>query len=511
MKILNAAQIRNTDAYTIAHEPIASVGLMERAAETCAKWIEDFFHRDTYFKIICGTGNNGGDGLAMARILHKMGYEVEVIILPFFSKASDDFKANRKKLEAIHTIKVIEAKDANEIAINDIKGKHVAIIDAILGSGLSRPVEGKLAEVIQKINTFGCPVVSIDMPSGLMIEDNANTSRKNIINAAFTLTFEVPKLAFFFADNAKHVGEFFMLDIGLNKDFIVEQKASDFFVTQDMVVPMLKHRARFSHKGTYGHALLVTGGYGKMGAAILAAKACLRSGVGLLTVHVPKCGYDIMQTAVPEAMADVDELEYEFSGIKDISKYNVIGVGPGIGQDEQTAKGLKMLIQNSKLPLVLDADALNILADNKTWLSFLPKGSILTPHPGEFQRLAGKQDNGYQTYIAQKEFAVKHQVYLVLKGAYTSVATPNGEVYFNSTGNPGMATAGSGDTLTGIITGLLAQGYAPNQAAILGVYLHGLAGDIAANELGQEALIAEDITNNLGKAFKHLWQAKLHS
>lgn len=507
MKILNAAQIRNADAYTIAHEPIASIDLMERAAETCAKWIEDFFHRDTYFKIICGMGNNGGDGLAMARILHKMGYTVEVIVLPFFSKASDDFKANRKKLEGIHTIKIKEVKDADEITVNDIKDKHVAIIDAILGSGLSKPVENKLAGVIQKINALRCPVVSIDMPSGLMMEDNSNTDRKNIINATFTLTFEVPKLSFFFADNAKHVGEFYVLDIGLDKQFITDQKASDFFVTQDMVVPMLKHRAKFSHKGTYGHAVLVAGGYGKMGAAILAAKSCLRAGVGLLTVHVPKCGYNIIQTAVPEAMADVDEQECEFSGMKNISEYDVIGIGPGIGQDEPTAKGLKMLIQNSKLPLVIDADALNILAENKTWLSFLPKGSILTPHPGEFQRLVGRHDNGYQTYIAQKDFAVKHQVYLVLKGAYTSIATPNGEVYFNSTGNPGMATAGSGDTLTGIITGLLAQGYVPNRAAILGVYLHGLAGDIAANELGQEALIAEDITSSLGKAFKHLWQA----
>ena len=341
-----------------------------------------------------------------------------------------------------------------------------------------------------------------------MMENNATSDPKNIINATFTLSFQVPKLAFFFADNAKYVGDFFVLNIGLDEGFIASQKSPNNFVTQDMMLPLLKHRERFSHKGTYGHALLIAGCYGKIGAAMLAAKACLRAGVGLLTVHVPDCGYNILQTSVPEAMVSVDEHDSQFTGIKDIGKYNVIGVGPGIGQEADTANGLKFLIQNAKLPLVIDADALNILAENKTWLSFLPKGSILTPHPGEFARLAGKQDNNYQTHLAQIEFARKHQVYLILKGAYTAIATPAGEVYFNSTGNPGMATAGSGDTLTGIITGLVAQGYSSFEASVLGVYLHGLAGDIAANELGQEALIAEDITNNLGRAFKHLWENK---
>jgi len=508
MKILNAEQTRAADAYTIANEPIKSIDLMERAALACVNWIENFFNKDAYFKIVCGMGNNGGDGLAIARILHQKGYGVEVLIAPYFSKASNDFTENRKRLESIKDISVKEIKDAGEICITDIKDKHVAIIDAILGSGLSKPVEGKLAEVIQRINTFNCPVVAIDIPSGLMMEDNSKADRKNIANATFTLTFQSPKLAFMFADNVKHIGEFYVLDIGLDKQFIASQKSPNYFVTQEMVLPMLKHRAKFSHKGTYGHALLIAGSYGKMGAAILAAKACLRAGVGLLTLHVPECGYSILQTAVSEAMLSVDEEDREFSGIKDIGKFNVVGIGPGIGQEKRTANGFKLLIQNSKFPLVIDADALNILAENQTWLSFLPAGSILTPHPGEFERLVGKINDGYQMHEAQIEFARKHCVYVVLKGAYTAIATPQGEVYFNSTGNPGMATAGSGDTLTGIITSLLAQGYTSQQAAVLGVYLHGLAGDIAANEFGQEALIAEDITNSLGKAFKHLWEAK---
>jgi hydroxyethylthiazole kinase-like uncharacterized protein yjeF len=511
MKILNADQIRAADTFTMSNEPIKSIDLMERAAEVCTKWITEYFHEHTLFKVVCGTGNNGGDGLVIARLLHDKGYKVEVYILPFFSQTSDDFTINRKKLESI-PLPVTEIKEASDLIDNTPPraqgaGNPVAFIDAILGSGLSKPTEGKIAEVIEKINSLKLPIIAIDMASGLMMEDNAQANRKGIINATFTLTFEAPKLSFFFADNAKHVGEFFILDIGLDKNFLGEQKSVKYFLTENMILPILRPRARFSHKGTYGHALIIAGGFEKMGAAVLAAKACLRAGAGLLTVHVPKCGYEIIQSTVPEAMAKVDGEETEFSGVNETGKFNAIGIGPGIGQSENAAKGLKLLIQNAKFPIVIDADALNILSENKTWLSFLPKGSILTPHPGEFARLVGKINDGYQVHLAQIEFAVKHSIYLVLKGAYTAIATPEGEVYFNSTGNPGMAKGGSGDTLTGIITGLLAQGYTPKESALFGVYLHGLAGDIAANEFSREAMIAEDISNCLGHAFKHLWEA----
>lgn len=503
MKILTAEQIRAADSYTIAHEPIASVDLMERAANACTSWLIEHFTTESDFIVICGTGNNGGDGLAIARQLLAKNYSVKIFIAPFFSKASEDFSANRRRLEENKNAFITEIKEADDIKI-DAHDKHAVIIDALLGSGLSKPVEGKLAEVIQKVNSFHLPVIAIDMPSGLAMEDNTNFDKKNIIRAAFTLTFETPKLSFLFADNADFAGEFSILDIGIDKKFLAEQKSSNYWVTQQMITPVLKHRARFSHKGTYGHALLIAGSYGKMGAAVLGAKSCLRTGVGLLTAHIPKCGYEIMQTSVPEAMVNVDEEEHEFSGIKDISVYNAIGVGPGIGTSEQAAKALKILIQQSSVNMVLDADALNILSENKTWLSFLRPCSIITPHPGEFARLAGKSATAFEAYNKQREFAVKYKIYVVLKGAFTSIATPEGDVYFNSTGNPGMATAGSGDTLTGIIVSLLAQGYSPGQAAILGVYIHGLAGDMAAQEWGENSLIAEDITNCLGKAFKHI-------
>jgi hydroxyethylthiazole kinase-like uncharacterized protein yjeF len=501
MKIPNAEQLRAADAFTIESEPISSIDLMERAATACFNWITEHFTGELHFTVVCGMGNNGGDGLAISRLLHTNGYSVDVFIVPYFNKASTDFTENRKRLEALAGIKVKEITSPNDIIV--ATNKPTIIIDAILGTGLSKSVDGKLAEVIQKINTLHCAVVAIDIPSGLMLEDNSANDHKNIINANATLTFEAPKLAFLFAENAQHVGDFYVLDIGINKAFIASQKSLNYYVIREMIAPLIKHRTKFSHKGNYGHALLVAGSYGKMGAAILAAKSCLRSGVGLLTVHVPKCGYTVLQSTVPEAMVSVDEDEKEISGIKDIAQYNVIGIGPGIGTAKTTQHLIKILIQ-AKLPMVIDADALNILAENKTWLAFLPKGCIFTPHPGEFARLVGKTSSAYDAYTLQKEFAVKYSVYLVLKGAHTSIATPEGEVYFNSTGNPGMATGGSGDTLTGIITGLLAQGYSPKQAALLGVYIHGLAGDIAAHEVGEGSLIAEDITNCLGNAFKEM-------
>ena len=501
MKILSAEQIRAADAYTLEHESIKSIDLMERAALACVEWITYHFSEETKVIAICGMGNNGGDGLAISRLLHDKGHNVEVYIAPYFSKASDDFSANRKKLEDIKGIKVVEISKAEEITISN---EPTIIIDAILGSGLSKPVEGKVAELIQHINSLKCPIVAIDISSGLMMEDNSKLDRKNIINATATLTFEAPKLAFMFADNAQHVGDLYILNIGIDKQFLSEQKSLNHYITREKIAATIHPRPKFSHKGNYGHALLIAGSYGKMGAAVLAGKSCLRAGVGLLTMHIPKCGYWIVQVSVPEAMASVDDEVEFFSGVKDISMFNAIGIGPGIGTDESTEQGLKLLLQQVNAPIVLDADALNILAENRTWLSFLPAGSILTPHPGEFARLAGRPANSYEAYVMQKEFAVKHAVYLILKGAYTSIATPDGEVYFNSTGNPGMATGGSGDTLTGIITSLLAQGYSKKQAAIVGVYLHGLAGDIAANEMGENSLIAEDITNCLGKAYKEL-------
>ena len=500
MKILNSSQMRQLDAYTIEHEPISSIKLMERAAGKCADWIGKNISPINKIKILCGLGNNGGDGLAIARLLPAQNseFKISVIVLRHSEKSSDDFRANEERLRK-NKKKIFEVTNINELPVFD---KDDIIIDAIFGSGLSKPVEGFLAEVIRKINTSGATVISIDLPSGLFSDDNSSNNPETIVKADVTLTFQSPKLAFLLSRTHHFFGHLEVLDIGLHSEFLNSIDSQYFLTEKYDIQQMLKRRDKFSHKGTFGHALLISGSYGKMGAAVLGAKAALRAGAGLVTTHIPKIGYQIMQTAVPEAMVSLDKSEEFISGLPDISRYNAIAIGPGLDQKEETQKALKLLIQNSQIPLIFDADALNILSENKTWLAFLPKGSILTPHPKEFERLAGKPDNDMHRLQMQKEFSVKFRVYIIYKGAFSTVSTPDGKFYFNPTGNPGMATGGSGDVLTGILLGLKACNYSSLETCIIGTYLHGLAGDIACDENGEESLIAGDIINNLGKAFK---------
>ena len=501
MKILNAAQIRQADAFTIKNEPIKSIDLMERAATKCYDWISKIIDKTAKIKVVCGLGNNGGDGLAIARLLLKAGYDVDAIILRHTEKCTDDFKINEIRLKKLKNKNIIEVAKISELPVftdDDV------IVDSIFGSGLTKPVEGFLAKVIENINKSSAFVISVDLPSGLFSENNLTNNLKAIIRADITLTFQVPKLSFLLPQNYLFVGEWYYLDIGLDAAFIDSLESNHYFIEEGDVRKMLKPRGKFAHKGNFGHALLVSGSYGKMGAAVLSAKACLRSGAGLITSHIPKIGYTIMQTAVPEAMVSIDKSDKFISLLPDISKYTAIAVGPGIDKKDETQKMLKLLIQNSVIPLIIDADALNILSENKTWLAFLPKNSILTPHPKEFERLAGKLTNDNERLQMQKEFSVKYYVYVIYKGAFTTISTPDGKLFFNSTGNPGMATGGSGDVLTGILLGLKACGYSSIEASILGVYLHGLAGDIAKEQLCEVSMIAGDIIENIANAFKTL-------
>lgn len=502
IKIFPVEKIREADAYTIKNEPISSVDLMERAATQCFDWIHNRKPHGKTIKIFCGTGNNGGDGLVVARLLASETYKCEVFITGFSDRFTEDFLINQKRLEAFPSVPVTVIKDGYEFP--EI-GKDDLVIDAIFGSGLSKPVLNFPSALIEHINNSGAVIIAVDIPSGLFADKLPSRDPGSITRADYTLTFQFPKLSFFYAETEQYVGEWHVLPIGLHPEFISKNDTTHFLSEPEDIRNLIKTRNRFSHKGNFGHALLIAGSYGKMGAAIIAAKACLRSGAGLVTAHIPKKGYEIMQTGFPEAMVSVDEEELCFSGIKDLSAYNAIGIGPGIGTHEQTQNALKLLIQNSGFPLVLDADALNILSENRTWLSFLPPGSILTPHVKEFERLTSKANDALERNQMQIEFSKKYNVYVVLKGAFTSVSTPDGKCYFNPSGNPGMATGGSGDVLTGIILSLLAQGYTPFTACITGVYLHGLAGDIAAESKGYEALIAGDIIDNLGEAFQSLY------
>lgn len=496
MKILNKEQIRNTDKFTIQKEAILSIDLMERAAEKCSKWIRKHISSDTKLIFFCGVGNNGGDGLAIARQLKE--FKKEIYIFPDKESFSDDFKKNLEKLEEKNIpINIIR----NIKSLKEFNNKDI-IIDAIFGSGLSREISGIYAEVVDEIKKSQCKIFSIDIPSGLFC-DSPSVS-KHIVKADYTLTFQLPKLSFLFSDNEQFVGKWKVLDINLNKEYIENLKTSNYYISKDEISSKIIKRKSFSHKGAFGHALLIAGSYGKMGAAVLASKACLKSGTGLLTSHIPTVGYDIMQISIPEAMISVSTSLNEISSFPKIENYSAIGIGPGIGVSKEIQNELRKFLKICKIPLVLDADALNNLSEKKSLLELLPENTVLTPHPREFDRLTKKHETGFERYLSQIEFSKKFNVILILKGANTSISCPDGNCYFNSTGNPGMATAGSGDVLTGIILSLLSQGYSAVNAAKIGVYIHGLAGDIACKTESVESLIASDIIDNLGNAFKNL-------
>ncbi len=505
MKILTCTQQKEADAYTIANNNILSINLMEKAAslianEICKRW--DQSHRIVIF---AGAGNNGGDAVAVARMLFTKNYNVEVYLFNIKGTISEDCMTNIKRLQecgftAYHEIS--NSFDPFQLFEEDV------VIDGLFGSGLNKPLSGGFASVVQYINASSAQVVSIDIPSGLMGEDNSNNSRQNIIHADLTLSIQLPKLAFLFPENEDIVGEWKLLDIGISPEFI-RQADTPYIITEAQdVSQLIKPRKRFAYKNNFGHALLIAGSNGMAGASVLAARACLRSGTGLLTVHVPVCNHDILQTAVPEAIVQNDVHELYFAEPVDLDNYQAIAIGPGIGQEEETALATLDQLADCYIPAVLDADAINILSSHRNYLNRLPKGSILTPHIGELERIIGKCNNSFERLTKAKELAAYLQCYMVVKGAYTVVITPQGKFYFNPTGNPGMATGGSGDVLTGIILALLAQGYQPENAARLGVYVHGLAGDIACRRMGEISLTASDIIDALPEAWKVLSEIK---
>jgi ADP-dependent NAD(P)H-hydrate dehydratase / NAD(P)H-hydrate epimerase len=500
MKILSTTQIREADAYTIQNEPIAPVDLMERAAKAIAAWFIGKFPKKTKLKIFAGPGSNGGDGLALARLLAGRGMRAEVFIISPESGYSRDASINIGRLKSMNILpsKIKSGEDFPSVDPDDV------IVDALFGTGLNRALTGLSASLIDYLNETGVPIIAVDIPSGLFGDDNRSNGGKSIIRAKHTLSFQFPKLAFMFPENEQYTGEWEILPIGLHRDYIESVKTSFHFVDRESIKPFLKIRKRFSHKGNFGHCLLISGSHGRMGAAVLAAGSCIRSGAGLVTTHVPAKGCDILQAAVPEVMVSIDDSDTYFSGAPSLDPFDAVAVGPAIGTRPQSQKALYDLLQSVTRPIILDADALNILSLNKEWLRMIPRDSILTPHPGEFDRLAGQQINSHDRLLSQIEMAAEYKLYIVLKGGNTSVATPQGTCYFNGSGNPGMATAGSGDVLTGIILSFLGQGYRPLEAALAGVFIHGMAGDLASVKNSQEAMIASDIIRNLGKAFNLL-------
>lgn len=503
MKILSAAQTRDADASTIKQEGIASIELMERAAKAFTCWFENKYPAPQTVYIFCGPGNNGGDGLAVARLLGHYAYKVHVCVAGDIEKATEDFKQNYKRLPAHTPLYQILSEDDIPAVPTD-----ACIIDALFGTGLSRPVTGIYAKIIEKLNASNASITAIDMPSGLYT-DKQTPDEEAIVRANYTISFELPKLAFFLPQHEDFIGEWHIVPIGLSPDFIKSAETNFHFIQADDARSLLKPRNKFSHKGLYGHALLLCGAIGKIGAGVLAARACLRAGVGLLTVQVPAVGYTILQTSVPEAMTLVDEKRNHLSALgEELTKFNVVGVGPGIGTEKITKTLIGQLLAISQTPIVIDADAINLIAASRRLKSQLPKNQLIfTPHPKEFERLIGKTKDQYERLEHLRTFCQEHACYVVLKGNHSAIGTPAGKVYFNSTGNAGMATGGTGDVLTGIITALVAQNYTLEEACILGVYIHGLAGDIAKTTVGEISMVASDLIDFLPMAFQKLMQA----
>ena len=504
MKIFTSSQIHELDQYTIEHEPVRSIDLMERAARALTAAIVDEWTKTTPVIVFAGPGNNGGDALAVARMLAGHNFIVKVYLFNIHNKLSADCAENKKRLEddaRVEMIEVVTDFDPPKLTADTL------IVDGLFGSGLNKPLAGGFASLVRYINASPSKVVSIDLPSGLMAEDNTGINPMDVVQADLTLTLQQKKLSMLFADTQRFIGRLKILDIRLSQEYVRQTDSQFVVVDEANIRSLLLHRHEFAHKGTMGHALLVAGSRGMAGAAMLASRACLRSGAGKLTVHTPECNYNVMQLGVPEAVLHLDDDHDMFSVPVEAAGYDALGIGPGLGTNETSALALAEQLRMAKCPVVADADALNILGNHGAWLNHLPAGIIMTPHPREFDRLCGSIcSSDYDRLDKAIDMAQQLDAYIVLKGHYSALCTPQGRVYFNSTGNAGMATAGSGDVLTGVLTSLLARGYQRGEACLVAMYVHGLAGDIAAREKGMESLVASDIIACLPAAFKQLYE-----
>ncbi len=503
MNILSSSQIKTVDALTIERQAISSTDLMERAAERCTDIISREIPFEAPIVVCCGKGNNGGDGLAIARLLKARGYAITVILVHHTERFSDDAQINFGRLSSELKANLVEIRSEKDIDRIELTERHT-VIDALLGTGINKPMTGILKAMAGKINTSPCHVISIDVPSGLLTDGSSAEFTESCVHADLVLSLQLPKLAYLMPENRSIVPDFRIVDIGLDEHAIAEQKSVYYYAVEKEIRALLTPRNKFSHKGTYGHALLFAGSKGKPGAAIIAAEACLRSGAGLLTVHSTQQVTGILSFRLPEAMTQTDEHDSFITSCGNLETCRAIGFGPGTGTAEETQHTLKSVIQQFRGNLVIDADGLNILSENKTWLEFLPAGTILTPHPKEFERLAGSFENDFDRLQKAKHFSTRHGCILILKDTYTHVCMPDGSVVFNSTGNPGLAKGGSGDCLTGIILGLLTRGYAPAKAALIGTYIHGMAADLCAKDMSMESILISDVTGKLPAAFKVL-------
>ncbi|MGK0385732.1 MAG: hydroxyethylthiazole kinase-like uncharacterized protein yjeF [Patiriisocius sp.] len=502
MKILSSQQLYEADKITSEKQNISSVDLMERAATQIFSWLHQRMQgAQVPIHIFCGIGNNGGDGLALGRLLIENGYIVKSYVANFSDKRSPSFLTNYDRYK--NTTKdwpqlMTCENDFPEIALQDI------VIDALFGIGLNRPPEGWVKSLIQYINNSKTFTLSIDMPSGLFAEKPIE-DHEAIVRPNHTLTFQTPKLSFFLPESGPYVTFFEIVDIGLDPEYMHSVTALADVVSKPEAQQFYKQRNKYAHKGNFGHALIVAGSYGMMGAATLSTKATMRIGAGKVTAFIPECGYEIMQTTVPEAMVLTDVNPKTITKVTYGFMPDAMAVGMGMGNGKEAVTALRGLLKKVACPILLDADALNCIAKTKTLLKLIPQSAILTPHLGELERLIGAWDNDYDKIEKTKAFSKKYNVIIIIKGANTMTISGD-EMYVNTTGNPGMASAGNGDVLSGVITGLVSQGYDPLMASVFGIYLHGSAGNIASAQLGFEAMMASDLLDYLGDAFLELFR-----
>lgn len=518
MKVVTAEEMREIDRITIKNYGISGTVLMERAGLAVAEKIRELYERRKVI-VLSGGGNNGGDGIVVARNLHEWGWNVKITLLLRENKLSPDclkqYKIAKKSGVPIKFRDYITEKDLHS----------ALVVDAIFGTGLSKNITGKTAEVILFINASDAPVISVDIPSG--ISSDTGQIMGEAVRADYTVTFGLPKRGHLLYPGADYTGRFFIEDIGFPEELLHSEKVKTELLEKRDISLLIPERQRYSHKGDYGHVLVIAGSRGKTGAAFMCAKACLRSGAGLVTIGVPESLLDVFQSRVTEEMTlplpdrgdgtlslKASEKILEFLA----DKADVLAIGPGISVTDDTKKLVRELLLNSAAPAVIDADAINSIEGNKQILKKVKSPLILTPHVGEMARL--RQGLGVRGQgLAEKELRNKIEkdrintamsfskytgTYLVLKGVPTVIAEPEGRVFINPTGNPGMASAGTGDVLTGMLSGFLGQGLNPLVASILGVYMHGLAGDIAAKNKGEHSLIASDITDAIPEAFLSL-------
>ena len=501
MKILSKEQIYQADQVTLVRQEITSTQLMERAATRVFEWMHSRLNgAPVLIRVFCGIGNNGGDGLVLSRHLVNHGYNVSTYVVNCSNQRSEDFLINYERLRQASKKwpELLKCDtDFPEISPDDI------IVDAIFGIGLNRPADQWIQKLFQHLRTSKAFTLSIDMPSGLYT-DRVPENEDAVVWSHYTLSFQVPKLVFFLPETAKFVDRWEVLDIGLDQDYLNQVSPIAEYVEKSQVVTFYKTRDKFSHKGSFGHVLIIGGSYGKIGAVQLGCRAALVSGAGLVTAFIPKCGYTDIQTALPEIMAITDVEEQIITDIAVKQKFNAIGIGVGLGTHPDTVTAFDTFLKLQNSPIVIDADAINILSIHKKLIKHIPALSILTPHPKELQRLIGSWKDDFNKIEKVKMFSSKHNLIVVIKGFNTTIIYKN-DIYINSTGNPGLATAGSGDVLTGIITGLIAQGYEPLESAMFGVYLHGKSADLLAQNMAYQSITASDVIDGISNAFIDLF------